>query len=230
MNLLLNAGQAIVGRGDVWIKTSSNLENATIAIKDNGCGIADKDLSKIFDPFFTTKEVGGGTGLGLSITYGIVKKHGGTIHVASEVGKGTEFIVELPVRLHGGRGDARYGLLIVDDEKDILKTLSLTFEEDYEVFTATSGAEALKILDNDEIALIIADQRMPEMTGVEFLEKTVAKYPHIIRMILTAYPDTESLMQAINAGRVYRYITKPWDRAELKIAVKRASPWRISGC
>ncbi|MFQ5902573.1 MAG: sigma-54-dependent transcriptional regulator [Candidatus Binatia bacterium] len=116
----------------------------------------------------------------------------------------------------------RYGLLIVDDEKDILKTLSLTFEEDYDVFTATSGAEALKILDNDEIALIIADQRMPEMTGVEFLEKTVAQYPHIIRMILTAYPDTESLMQAINAGRVYRYITKPWDRAELKIAVKRA--------
>ena len=106
MNLLLNAGQAIVGRGDVWIKTSSDLENATITIKDNGCGIANKDLPKIFDPFFTTKEVGEGTGLGLSITYGIVKKHGGTIHVASEVGKGTEFIVELPVRLHGGRGDA----------------------------------------------------------------------------------------------------------------------------
>jgi len=116
----------------------------------------------------------------------------------------------------------RHGLLIVDDEKDILKTLTLTFEADYNVFTATSGAEALRILEHEDIALVIADQRMPEMTGVEFLERTIARYPHVIRMILTAYPDAESLMQAINAGRVYRYITKPWDRAELKIIVKRA--------
>jgi class 3 adenylate cyclase/FixJ family two-component response regulator len=116
----------------------------------------------------------------------------------------------------------RYGLLIVDDEKDILRILTLTFEEDYEVFTASSGAEALQILEQEEIALIIADQRMPEMTGVEFLERTIEKHPHIIRMLLTGYTDTVALIQAINAGRVYRYITKPWDRAELKLTVKRA--------
>ncbi|MFQ5960632.1 MAG: response regulator, partial [Candidatus Methylomirabilales bacterium] len=90
----------------------------------------------------------------------------------------------------------RHSLLIVDDEKSILKTLSLTFEEDYDVFTAASGAQALQILGKEEIALIIADQRMPEMTGVEFLERTIPKYPHTIRMILTGYPDTESLIQA----------------------------------
>ena len=106
----------------------------------------------------------------------------------------------------------RYGLLIVDDEKDILETLSLTFEQDYEVFTATSGAQALGILEREEIALIIADQRMPGMTGVEFFERTIAKHPHLIRILLTGYTDTEALIQAINAGRVYRYITKPWDR------------------
>jgi class 3 adenylate cyclase len=116
----------------------------------------------------------------------------------------------------------RHGILIVDDEKNILRTLSLTFEEDYNVFTATGGAQALEILAREEIALIIADQRMPEMSGVEFLEKTIAQHPQAIRMILTAYPDPESMMQAINAGRVYRYITKPWDRNELKITVKRA--------
>lgn len=116
----------------------------------------------------------------------------------------------------------RYGLLIVDDEKDILRALSLTFDEEYDVFTASSGSQALEILEQEEIALIIADQRMPEMTGIEFLERTIEKYPQIIRIVLTAYPDTESLLQAINAGRVYRYITKPWDRAELKITVKRA--------
>jgi len=116
----------------------------------------------------------------------------------------------------------RYGLLIVDDEKDILRVLSLTFEEDYDVVTATSGKQALQILEKEEIALIIADQRMPEMDGIEFLERTIEKYPQVIRIILTAYPDTESLIQAINTGRVYRYITKPWDRAELKITVQRA--------
>jgi two-component system response regulator HupR/HoxA len=116
----------------------------------------------------------------------------------------------------------RYGLLIVDDENDILRALSLTFEEEYNVFTAPSGAKALEILEKEEIALIIADQRMPEMSGIEFLERTIEKYPRVIRIILTAYPDTASLLQAINAGQVYRYIVKPWDRAELKITVKRA--------
>ncbi|CBE68376.1 two component sigma-54-dependent hydrogenase transcriptional regulator, Fis family [Candidatus Methylomirabilis oxygeniifera] len=113
-------------------------------------------------------------------------------------------------------------MLIVDDERDILTTLSLTFEEDYDVFQAGSGAEGLTILDRQEIALIIADQRMPEMTGVEFLERSITKRPQAIRMILTGYTDTASLIRAINAGRIYRYITKPWDRNELKITVKRA--------
>lgn len=106
VNIFLNAGQAIAGRGDVWIKTFTEWEKVIIAIKDNGCGIPREDVAKIFDPFFTTKKVGEGTGLGLSITYGIIKKHGGTVRVASEPGKGTEFFVELPVRLDGGRGDA----------------------------------------------------------------------------------------------------------------------------
>jgi len=117
----------------------------------------------------------------------------------------------------------RYNLLIVDDEKEILRSLSLTFEEDYEVFTATSGMEALKILENqNDISLVIADQRMPEMTGVEFLEKVIQLNPYIIRIILTGYTDTAALVQAINKGHIYQYITKPWERHELKIIVKRA--------
>ncbi len=116
----------------------------------------------------------------------------------------------------------RYGLLLVDDERDILQTLALTFEHDYDVFQAGSGAEGLAILKQHEIACIIADQRMPEMTGVEFLERSMATQPQAIRMILTGYTDTAALIRAINAGRIYRYITKPWDREELKITVKRA--------
>jgi DNA-binding NtrC family response regulator len=116
----------------------------------------------------------------------------------------------------------RHGLLIVDDEKEILRSLTLTFEDDYEVFTASNGPEALTLLEREDIALVIADQRMPEMTGVEFLIKTLQINPRIIRIILTGYTDTAALIQAINEGQIYQYITKPWDRQELRIIVKRA--------
>ena len=116
----------------------------------------------------------------------------------------------------------RHGLLIVDDEKEILRSLTLTFADDYDVFTASSGAEALQILQQRKIALVIADQRMPGMTGAALLEKVFQINPNIIRMILTGYTDTVSLIQAINKGHIYQYITKPWERQELRILVKRA--------
>jgi signal transduction histidine kinase len=99
MNLLQNAAQAIPNRGDVWIKTVSDGNWARIMIRDNGIGIPEDHLSRIFDPFFTTKAVGTGTGLGLSISYGIIEKHGGKIRVESKIHEGTEFTVELPVRI-----------------------------------------------------------------------------------------------------------------------------------
>jgi len=116
----------------------------------------------------------------------------------------------------------RHGLLIVDDEKEILRSLTLTFAEDYAVFTASSGAEALEILEKQEIALVIADQRMPVMTGAELLERVFQINSNIIRIILTGYTDTASLIQAINKGHIYQYITKPWERQDLRITVKRA--------
>lgn len=116
----------------------------------------------------------------------------------------------------------RHGLLIVDDEKDILRTLTLTFADEYEVFTASSGAEALGILEKQDIALIIADQRMPGMTGVELLERSIHVNPSMMRIILTGYTDTAALIDAINTGRIYQYVTKPWERQDLKVVVKRA--------
>jgi signal transduction histidine kinase len=102
MNLLQNAAQAIPRQGDLWIRTEADGDRTRIRIKDNGAGIAEEHLQRLFDPFFTTKAVGAGTGLGLSISYGIIKKHGGTIQVASKINEGTEFTIELPVRLRGG--------------------------------------------------------------------------------------------------------------------------------
>lgn len=99
MNLIVNAGQAIgAERGTITLRTGINGETVWIEVADTGCGIPHDTLEKIFDPFFTTKPVGQGTGLGLSLSYGIVKKHNGTISVRSEAGVGTTFKVELPVR------------------------------------------------------------------------------------------------------------------------------------
>jgi two-component system NtrC family sensor kinase len=96
MNLLANAAQAINGKGEVRISTRLESELLVVAISDTGKGIPPEELSRIFDPFFTTKPVGEGTGLGLSITYGIIKRHGGTISVESRLGTGTTFTVKLP--------------------------------------------------------------------------------------------------------------------------------------
>ena len=99
MNLVINAAQAIDSDGIITIATSSDAESARISISDTGNGIATEHLRFIFDPFFTTKPVGTGTGLGLSISYNIVQKHGGRIEVASTPGRGTTFVVILPLRM-----------------------------------------------------------------------------------------------------------------------------------
>jgi len=115
-----------------------------------------------------------------------------------------------------------YGILIVDDEEAILESLALTLGDDYQVFTAHSGEEGLRILEREDIALVIADQVMPGMSGVEFLEKVIERKPYSVRILLTGYSDMDSLVRAINAGRIYRYIGKPWEPEDLRLDVKRA--------
>jgi len=97
MNILTNSIQAITENGNITIETKVENNNVEIFITDNGCGIPEENLNRIFDPFFTTKKPGEGTGLGLSLSYGIIKSHNGSIDVKSEVGKGTTFIIKLPI-------------------------------------------------------------------------------------------------------------------------------------
>jgi two-component system response regulator HupR/HoxA len=115
-----------------------------------------------------------------------------------------------------------YGILIVDDEPAILESLELTLGSDYRVFTATRGEDGLGILEREEIALIISDQVLPGVSGVEFLEKAIERNPSAIRMLLTGYADIGSLVRGINEGRIYRYIQKPWEPDEVRLNVKRA--------
>jgi CheY-like chemotaxis protein len=115
-------------------------------------------------------------------------------------------------------------ILVVDDEPDNLDLLYRTFRRDFNVLKADSGFNALKVLATEgEVAVIISDQRMPEMKGTEFLSKTVPQFPDTVRIILTGFTDIEDLVEAINAGQVYKYITKPWDPGELKAVVQRAA-------
>ncbi|MBD2385782.1 response regulator [Cylindrospermum sp. FACHB-282] len=115
-------------------------------------------------------------------------------------------------------------ILVVDDEPDNLDLLYRTFRRDFQVLKADSGINALEVLAAEgEVAVIISDQRMPEMKGTEFLSKTVPQFPDTVRIILTGFTDIEDLVEAINAGQVYKYITKPWDPGELKAVVQRAA-------
>ena len=98
MNMLLNAGQAMGGQGELELSTNRRGSWLLIGLRDSGCGIPEENLKKIFDPFFTTKEHSG-TGLGLSVSYGIIQNHGGSIEVTSKVGTGTCFIIRLPIRI-----------------------------------------------------------------------------------------------------------------------------------
>ncbi len=114
-------------------------------------------------------------------------------------------------------------ILYVDDEQENLDGFRFTFRREYNILTAKSAEEALVLLeDHPDIKVIISDQRMPNMKGTEFFIKVAEKKPNIIRIILTAFTDAEAIMEAINKGEVYRFLTKPWNRNELKITITNA--------
>ncbi|MEA5581308.1 SpoIIE family protein phosphatase [Nodularia harveyana UHCC-0300] len=115
-------------------------------------------------------------------------------------------------------------LMVVDDEQDNLDLLYRTFRREFTVYKANHALSALEILDREgEMAVIISDQRMPEMNGTEFLSLTVERFPDTIRILLTGFTDVEDLVAAINSGQVFKYITKPWSPEQLKILVEQAT-------
>ncbi len=114
-------------------------------------------------------------------------------------------------------------LLFVDDEENIQRSLQRVFRrEGYNILTASSGGEGLEKIAQTPVDLILSDQRMPQMSGVEFLREVRKTSPDTVRIILTGYADVQAAMDAINQGEVYRFITKPWNEQELKLTVKRA--------
>lgn len=116
-------------------------------------------------------------------------------------------------------------VLLVDDEEDNLALLYRTLRQDFILLKTTSPLEGLKILEKNSIDLVISDHKMNEMDGVEFLRRCYEMYPNCVRLLVTAYSDTKILIDAINYGKIYRYIKKPWDPAELLMIVKAAAEY-----
>src|SRR5215212_2606505 len=110
----------------------------------------------------------------------------------------------------------RYPILVVDDEQDNLDAFRFNFRKTFDIVTATGGAEALQILAEKDVAVVVTDQRMPRMTGVELLREVRTRQPEAVGIILTAFTAVDVLVEAINLGQVYRYITKPWDAKEVR--------------
>lgn len=116
----------------------------------------------------------------------------------------------------------KHTILLVDDEQDNVDALERLFRRKYNVLKATSGPEALELIKQQKVSLILTDQRMPNMTGVELLAESLKYWPDAVRILLTGFTDIDSVISAINSGHVYRYVTKPWDPVDLTNAVDKA--------
>ncbi|MDH5475235.1 MAG: response regulator, partial [Cyclobacteriaceae bacterium] len=116
----------------------------------------------------------------------------------------------------------KQAILYLDDEASNLNVFKATFKRDYKVFTTTSPSEAFEIIEKEPIKVVLSDQRMPEISGTEFLKKLLDKHSEVIRIILTAYTDVEIVVGAFNDSKIYRYVTKPWDATELNVTIQNA--------
>jgi DNA-binding NtrC family response regulator len=119
-------------------------------------------------------------------------------------------------------GPYKHPILVVDDEPEILFSLRALLRREFEVYTAGSGAEALDVLQQHPVHVVMTDQRMPHMTGVELLGRLQGEHPHAVRIVFTGYADIKAVIDAINQGQIFRYLTKPWDIEELLSVLRQA--------
>ena len=114
-------------------------------------------------------------------------------------------------------------ILLVDDEQGVISALKrVLMDQSYEIFTANSGTEGLNIMKSNRIKLVISDERMPGMSGTEFLTSVNNLFPSTIRIMLTGHANIQSAMNAVNNGEIYRFFAKPWDDLEIKLSIKSA--------
>jgi len=249
LNLSINARDAMPHGGIILFRTSNifmtheMIVNSMLDIPeglyvkaevhDSGSGIAKENIHKIFEPFFTTKEVGKGTGLGLSAVYGTVKEHKGAIKVFSELNKGTEFIIYLPVEetavfakhqeeasLISGKGK----ILIIDDEP-LIKNMAANILKDigYEIITADNGESGTNMFESrrSEISLILLDMIMPKMDGAETFRRLKEIDPNVKVLLSSGFSYEKGIGELINLG-AKGFIQKPYRAYDLSKLVSDA--------
>ena len=118
---------------------------------------------------------------------------------------------------------SRHCLLVIDDEPHVCDSVNDLLRREFRVLKANSAQEGYRIMQQEEVHIVMSDQRMPQITGVELLTKVKARYPHAIRLLFTGYAELESIIAAINQGHIYQFIKKPWQPEELLVAVRQAA-------
>jgi PAS domain S-box-containing protein len=236
LNMVTNARDSMFPKGgQIRIEVKQTGNNAEIRFSDTGKGIKKGDLHRIFEPFYTTKgALGGnpylaGTGLGLSVSYGIMQRHNGTIEVNSEEGKGTTFILRLPLnkvktkrepdkgkRKNGRRGIKEKNILVVDDEKgicDILtKSLSLA---GHKVKSALNAKRALNLLKKEDFDIVFLDILLSGISGIDLLKLIKDKYPGIKVIMISGKLMDKKLLNELKQKGADKCIQKPFKIADL---------------
>jgi CheY-like chemotaxis protein/anti-sigma regulatory factor (Ser/Thr protein kinase) len=224
VNMIYNAVDAMPSGGEIRMSSQVSNGRVVLSIVDSGTGMTPEVKSRLFDPFFTTKGKGG-TGMGMAVSFGIIRRHNGSIDVESEPGRGTTFRISLPVaesvakvegsspRDDASKGTAKIRVLVVDDETAVREVLREALEaEGCEVLVAESGEMALKIYDSREgkLDVVFTDIGMPEMSGWELASEIRKRSAMIPLAIVSGWADAISCdaRQAIKADWV---VSKPFD-------------------
>ena len=248
MNLATNAGHAMQEDGGVLEVSLANVElddlsvvkhldlNAgsylRLTVSDTGHGMTSEIMERIFDPYFTTKDTGEGTGLGLSVAQGIIKAHGGTITVYSEMGKGTTFHVYLPLILEEEREEKKSEgplptgnerILFIDDERALIEIGGQMLERlGYEVVTKRNSVQALELFraEPDRFDLVITDMTMPDMTGDKLAQEFMKIRPQIPIILCTGHSTLVSEEKAQEIG-IKVFVMKPLVMRNLAETVRK---------
>ncbi len=229
VNMIFNAVDAMPAGGQLTLGAEQRDEKVIITVTDTGTGMGSEVRSRVFDPFFTTKGVEG-MGLGLSVSYGVIRRHGGTINVESEVGRGSTFRVILPLAEYAGRSAAggevnasavreqrcsMARILVVDDEDPVRELLcDILEDEGAEVTLAANGAEALARFEPGKFDAVFTDLGMPGMNGWELLRLISERDQQVPLAVITGWGELVSTHEE-KAARVEWVLTKPFAMSQI---------------
>ncbi len=245
LNLLVNATHAIdegdVEHNEIRVRTWVDGTDLLVEIRDTGKGIAAENLPRLFEPFFTTKEIGSGSGLGLSICQSIIESYGGKINVKSEVGKGSSFVVRLPIEseksitsalratdeLPSVTPSVRGHILVVDDEIHVGKAMKHMLADEHDVVLVTSGSAAKQAIkkkktEKETFDVIICDLMMPDVTGMDLYAWLAEKHPDLAdKMVFVTggafTPRAKEFISSVENPR----LEKPFDPKTLKAWLRK---------